>query len=66
MGIADRAKKAEHCENVVESYKLKLQSAQKVCLKGAGAGRKHKTTEKKKKNANQKGQKFRKMNCRKI
>ena len=46
MGIADRAKKDEHCENVVESYKLKLQSAQKVCLKGAGAGRKHKTTEK--------------------
>ena len=50
MGIADYAKKAE---NIVESYKLKLQSARKVCLKGAGAGRRHKTTEKKK-NANQK------------
>ena len=43
MGIADRAKKAE---NIVESYKLKLQSARKVFLKGAGAGQRHKTTEK--------------------
>ena len=51
MGIADRAKKAE---NIVESYKLKLQSARKVFLKGAGAGRRHKTTEENKK-------KFRKM-----
>ena len=63
MGIADRAKKAE---NVVESYKLKLQRARKVCLKGTGTGQRHKTTEKKKKNANQKGHKFRKMSCRKM
>ena len=30
MGIADHAKKAENSEHLVESYKLKLQSAQKV------------------------------------
>ena len=41
MGIADYAKKAKNSENVVESYKLKLQSARKVFLKGAGAGQRH-------------------------
>ena len=49
MGIADHAKKAENSEHFVESYKLKLQSARKVFLKGAGAGRRHKTTEKRRK-----------------
>ena len=39
MWIADCAKKAENCEHFVESYKLKH-------LKGAGAGQRHKTTEK--------------------
>ena len=41
MGKADHAKKAENSENVVESYKLKLQSARNVFLKGAGARRRH-------------------------
>ena len=49
MGIANYAKKAENSENIVESYKLKLQSARKVFLKGAGAGQRHKTTEKRRK-----------------
>ena len=46
MGIADHAEKAENREHFVESFKLKLQNPRKVIFKGAGAGQRHKTTEK--------------------
>ena len=48
MGIADHAKKAEH---FVESYKLKLQSAQKYRKEKKNAKQKVKTFRKKRYNA---------------